>query len=205
MLIQIGLDTTATMVDIFEALPLGAELITHVQNSLTPNIDMPIINGAFILTVTNSGYPNHRIASLRRSYSAVSTYEGVYCAYETGESRWTGWTQIATATPPVWYALPFAEGITGTAQYCKDQFGFVHLRGKVTGITSLNSVFATLPVGFRPELYTTIAATQSAGATMGGTCRAEIHSGTGAMIVSVTSSLDTLPNWLELTTTFYSG
>jgi hypothetical protein len=61
----------------------------------------------------------------------------------------TGWTDIPFG------AKGSAPAVTTRAQYCKDSFGFVHLRGgiKATGATTISSGsdnLGELAVGFRP-------------------------------------------------------
>lgn len=121
---------------------------------------------------------------------------------------WSKWTQLATIDPPTWYNLPLASGYTNssvTPQYCKDQWGFVHLKGRVTNVATLSAVFATLPSGYRPSSsLESRSIAQSAGAENAGTARMEIQSN-GNIIIAATSSLSTLSNWIDISCSFYAG
>ena len=69
---------------------------------------------------------------------------------------WSGWKQIATATPPQEYNLPLTDGITnieGTAsKYWINQNSTVHVEISVQSDSELQreSLIATLPSGFIP-------------------------------------------------------
>ena len=64
-----------------------------------------------------------------------------------------GWTSLsAVAAPP---------------QYYKDRWGWVHVRGIITGgTTTTGTVIANLPAGFRPDLNTAFAAASDATQTI---------------------------------------
>ncbi len=69
------------------------------------------------------------------------------------QQPWSGWVQIATATPPQEYDLPLAAGWTGTIKYFRTQENVVTVHGEISkagGIVAY-SVFSTLPIGFRPD------------------------------------------------------
>ena len=67
----------------------------------------------------------------------------------------SGWTPLATATPPQEFNLPLADGITALqpCTYWKNQFGEVTIGGCASGAVSHGSTIATLPEGYRPSRY----------------------------------------------------
>ena len=119
--------------------------------------------------------------------------------------KWEPWEALTTATPPTWYNLPLAEGIsTNTiAQYCKDQAGWVHMRGRVCNIT-FGVVFATLPAGYRPSLYENRILCQSSGPSGGGACRCEINP-FGGMAIASSTAPEILANWVDIACDFFAG
>ena len=75
-------------------------------------------------------------------------YRGYYNKNATYGNKWTGWAKIATATPPQEYDLSLADGISGTAKYCKTQEGVVLIHGWVQNLAKPEqgklSIIATL-------------------------------------------------------------
>lgn len=71
-------------------------------------------------------------------------------AYNIGrraEAMETGWRSLSTLNSWVRYSNNYAA-----PEYCKDPFGFVHVRGVVaSGTLTSGTVIATLPAGYRPE------------------------------------------------------
>ena len=72
----------------------------------------------------------------------------------------TDWAKLATATPPQWYALPFANGWKqdysyNMNKYGKEQFGFVYVYIDAIIDTSISDsswiTISQLPQGFRPS------------------------------------------------------
>lgn len=59
---------------------------------------------------------------------------------------------------PVWTNITFQNSWVNystdwvTAQYMKDDMGFVHLKGMIKNGNSTSAVITTLPVGFRPSI-----------------------------------------------------
>ena len=93
-------------------------------------------------------------------------------------SIWSEWIPIPTATPPQEYDLSLADGISGTAKYCKTQEGVVLIRGWVQNLAKPEqgkpSIIATLPEGFRPRNNCRFALISSATAPSIGLVRIEI-------------------------------
>ncbi len=87
---------------------------------------------------------------------AEDVVAGVIYTQTYSISAWHGWIgPYATAEPPQEYDLPLAAGVTGTAKYCIDQIGYVHIRGWVGGVDAIAAstpLIATLPAGYRPEI-----------------------------------------------------
>ena len=72
---------------------------------------------------------------------------------------WQGWERIGTATPPQEFSLPLAAGIDayGKSTYCKTQEGicFVNIAAHSSSDGIMDqSIIATLPAGFRPDMVT---------------------------------------------------
>ena len=105
-------------------------------------------------------------------------YRGYYNKNATYGNKWTGWAKIATATPPQEYDLSLADGISGTAKYCKTQEGVVLIHGWVQNLAKPEqgklSIIATLPEGFRPRNNCRFALISSATAPSIGLVRIEI-------------------------------
>lgn len=93
-------------------------------------------------------------------------------------SVWGEWILIATATPPQEYNLQLADGLTGTATYCKTQEGVVLIHGWVQNLVQPEqgkpAIIATLPDGFRPRNNCRFALISSATAPSIGLVRVEI-------------------------------
>lgn len=107
---------------------------------------------------------------------------------------WGPWKEFSTATPPQEYALPLAAGVTGTAKYCKDQFGYIHFRMNLTG-TAVDVPFGTLPVGYRPDRGISKIVAQSKGSTDIGIARLDV-SATGTLVIKSSSNPGTLSSWV---------
>lgn len=63
----------------------------------------------------------------------------------------TGWDEIPFAAQQAWQTLAVTNAVS--LSYMKDSLGFVHLRRDpwvFTSTTVINTVLATLPVGYRP-------------------------------------------------------
>ena len=84
------------------------------------------------------------------------------------QQPWSGWVQIATATPPQEYDLPLAAGISNDNQYARsvywrDQFGvvtffFQAVKSGTSADIGNGERLAILPAGFRPNGLSTFAA-----------------------------------------------
>lgn len=92
------------------------------------------------------------------------------------------------------------SGIIGDAKYSKDQFGYVHLRGRVSGVAEA-TVFASLPEGYRPPAAIAKIAAQSKGGNDVGAARLEI-SAAGEIRISATTNVSTLSDWLDIGCSF---
>jgi hypothetical protein len=76
-----------------------------------------------------------------------------------GETNWYGTPDFTLASPWTtisgWTALSYVNSWAdygagwSTGAYCKDQFGFVHLKGLIKNGT-VGATIATLPAGYRP-------------------------------------------------------
>ena len=110
------------------------------------------------------------------------------------------------------YSLPVASGFgNSNAYYRKDAAGYVHLRGNVTGVTTLSTIFATLPVGYRPyedgksTSFRALTTQSGGGGNASFACRLEIWTG-GNIVISDSIDLNTLKNWVSLDgISFYAG
>lgn len=107
--------------------------------------------GDYSVIVTGN---NDRMGQIAVYYD-VSNYRD---ALAWRRCSWTGnwsevWCYAATATPPQEYDLPLAAGVTGVAKYRKNQFGEETVYGacELTSDIALDSIFATLPAGYRTK------------------------------------------------------
>lgn len=117
--------------------------------------------------------------------------------------EWKPWVEIATATPPQEYDLTLAEGLSGTAKYSKDQFGYVHVRGRVVGV-SVGKTISFLPEGFRPKQSTARIVAQSSPTTEAAAARIDIGETLGSIVASTSTNASYLPNWVDIDFIFAS-
>lgn len=78
--------------------------------------------------------------------------------------RDTGTTWSSLSLQNGWANYPSASFGPPGLQYMKDQEGFVHLRGTLTGSSATENLVATLPSGFRPPSGAWVAVGESNGA-----------------------------------------
>ena len=181
------------MAQIAQAMPSNSSLVIKVDaqnNTAADGTAYPVKNG----TAWNFGTLCVYRANVNRvAFLFFATDKCIYTGtYNSGVYNWSGWSQMATAEHPQEYDLPLEAGFSGTAKYSKDQFGYVHLRGRVIGVSALNTAFAYLPAGFRPIDDTIRAIGQS-----GSLARMDI-SATGRLIIAVSGNIDALASWIDI-------
>lgn len=127
---------------------------THVSTNNTVT-DMPY---AAFWAVDFKSYPTGGwIELVATDVQAGTTWLNI----KNWQQPWSGWDQIATATPPQEYDLPLAAGLSNDDQYARsvywrDQFGVVTfvfqvIRSGTSADIGNGEKLAVLPAGFRPK------------------------------------------------------
>lgn len=80
-------------------------------------------------------------------------------------SIWSGWKKISLQTAPTVYALPLAEGVSGSLRYWRDGTNQVGLSGTFSFATppGNSQPIGTLPEGYRPSEAKTICVQSATG------------------------------------------
>lgn len=179
--------------------PIGSTYGTDnlAETKTVANVPSDALTAVLIYTLPG----NRSASSLYAVQIAISRY-GCMMWIRTGAGNdgYGPWKRLATAEPPTWYSLPLASGITGSPKYSIDQLGFVHLKTRVYGV-SFDTVFATLPIGFRPKEHTIFIVAQSGGIGKIGAARLEIAVD-GTLKITGTDAEISLSNWLDLNCVF---
>ena len=129
-----------------------------------------------------------------------------YGAYNERGGGWSGWTPIATATPPQEYALPLAAGVTRARKsyYIKKQNGRVQVHFCVSyqPAGGRTVVLGILPAGYRPaDTETdTCVATEATGDVMGPATVEVLYDGTVRVYANVTGAIGAVGS-IEFTAT----
>ena len=118
------------------------------------NENRPDDSGSFSLLVEKTGaWEGKGVKQTYTGFSTGITYTRVFQGYD--ETTWEEWKQLATATPPEEYDIPFRSGWQANgmkATYCKSQEGICIVNCAVHGTgTASENFIATLPSGFRPS------------------------------------------------------
>lgn len=121
------------------------------------NIPPDSITGAFSLLVEYSGAYGNGCKQTFTEHNPGITY--IRRMSDISAGHWSAWEPIATATPPQEFSLPLAAGIDayGKSTYCKTQEGicFVNIAAHSSSDGIMDqSIIATLPAGFRPDMVT---------------------------------------------------
>lgn len=149
-LAKIGItsDTPISTADVCAQMPVSTELFDGTSSASTPQItDIPFMNSTLHIV---------KLSNLRCYCVCIDRdNNGVAVATWTTSKtpNFSGWKEIATATPPQEYDLPLAEGVTAApaAIYYKTQDNIVHIEMMVSGEFSGDTILAVLPVGYRPK------------------------------------------------------
>ena len=124
----------------------------YASTTVTTNVPYTSWWQGILITNGKSGISKQMIIQDQASSNPV--YKNVMSA-----GSWTGWTKIATASPPTEYSLPYNDDIVDRNEgstYYKDQFGIVHvdmccqISGTSDDIMNTSTI-ATLPAGFHPR------------------------------------------------------
>ncbi len=99
-----------------------------------------------LLKVNGTDY-NTRVAAIEAD---VSTAKGKITALEAKEATKANKAQEAWITPTLLNSWTQADATDMPVRYRKDEFGIVHLSGRLSGGTA-DTVAFTLPVGYRPS------------------------------------------------------
>ena len=160
-----------------ELAELSSQLSNAAQSTLGQVPDADLLTwadaqprtGAFGVdpSVTTEGVPAvgwyHGFLEIKQSGRRLTLTEssGQYRTWTncTSNNQWTEWKPQALATPPQEFSLPLAAGIDayGKSTYCKTQEGicFVNIAAHSSSDGIMDqSIIATLPAGFRPDMVT---------------------------------------------------
>ena len=149
-----------------ELVPLGTNILTLApgrysvdgvsDTDMANSMNLPVTTWHYEIDVIAAAnatglVSNYKVIIVYPSSNVVLPYINIM----NYEGKWTGWTQIPTATPPEMYNLPLADGFSvwGVCSYFKTQDNIVTLNVNLshTLVTAGNDVIiGNLPVGFRP-------------------------------------------------------